>query len=78
MLQKLTKGLNEDELDSFKYEYDKSIKFRQRLVEVLEKDLESVYTSMRNEENFDSSWPYKQAELVAQSRVYKKMISMLK
>lgn len=78
MQHKLTKGLDEKGLENFKYEYEKSFKFRQHLTKVLEKEIESVHASMRNEENFNESWAYKQADLVAQDKALRKVIGMLK
>lgn len=78
MYSRLFKGLNQDEKDALKYEYEKSFRFREHITKVLEEELETIYIAMRDPENYGKDWAYKQADLVGQARTIKKLINYLK
>lgn len=71
------KGLNEDEVGVFKAAFVNALPFRKRLIEMLDEEILSLHTSMRSENTFDTAWPYKQADLVAQTKALKNVISLI-
>lgn len=78
MKTKLLNNLSNTEKEDLKQNFVYSKIFRDRLKEVLEKDIEALYASMRNEEMFElPNWALVQADRVAQTKVLKKIISYL-
>jgi hypothetical protein len=70
--------MTEDEATNMKYEFEKAYRFRQRLAELLQKDIDVSVVSMTKEEHFESpSWSLIQADRVAQIKAYRKIISLL-
>lgn len=79
MKARLYEGLNEDDKNTAEYEFAKAVKFRERLTEVLEKEIEVFVINMTKEDHFDSaSWSLIQADRVAQIKAYRKIIGLLK
>ena len=78
MKTRITDGLTEDDASSMKYEFEKALRFRQRLAELLQKDIEASVVNMTKEEHFDNpSWALVQADRVAQIKAYRKIIALL-
>lgn len=79
MKSRFLDGLSANERDQVKYEFEKAHEFRKKLTEILEKDIESLVTSMTKEESLESvNWVYLQADRVAQIKAYKKIVGLLK
>ena len=78
MKYKLLNGLDSDEQSEFKEDFIKAQRFRKRLVEVLNKEIESLQASMRDEDAFSSpNWAYIQADRVAQTKALKRVTGLL-
>lgn len=78
MKSRMIEGLSINEQEQMKYEYEKAYHFRQRLQQILEKEIETFVINMTKEEHFDSpSWPLVQADRVAQIKAYRKIIGLL-
>ena len=78
MKSRLTAGLTREEADNFAKDFAAATPLRKRIRELLEKDVDSLYASMGEEEVLSSpSWPYLQADRIAQVKAYKKIISLL-
>lgn len=78
MKTKLLKGLDERGGEIAKEDYHKALNYRKLLTKVLNEEIDSLHASMRDEEGFNSpSWPYLQADRVAQVKAFKKVISFL-
>lgn len=73
----LLKGLSQDEELEFREDYIKALRFRKRLKEVLESDIEALHNSMRNEDNFEANWPYFQAKKLGEVASLLRVINML-
>lgn len=74
----MLKGLDERGVSIAKEDYAKASDYRKRLIEVLNEEIDSIHTSMKDEESFGSaSWPYFQAYKVAQVKSLEKVISFL-
>ena len=79
MLSKITAGLEKDEQELMVSEFNKSVLFRQRIAELLEKDIESTFTSMLEEtKDSQDDWSRKQLERVAKVKAMKKLLAMMK
>lgn len=78
MLTKLVANLSEQDKRDFEVSFAQSIKTRERIIEVLKKDVEALITNMASEEHYLSpNWPYIQADRIAQIKAYKSFISLL-
>lgn len=78
MKSRLLKGLDERGTEVAKADFSKAIDFRKMLKKALDEDIESLHNSMRDETNFGMpSWPFYQADRVAQVKALKKVISLL-
>jgi hypothetical protein len=78
MKSRITDGLNENDAQNAKYEYEKAFRFRQRLAELLQKDIDTAVVSMTKEDHFDSpSWALIQADRIAQIKTYRKIIALI-
>jgi hypothetical protein len=78
MKSRITANLSEAEATSLTKDFASAVKLRRRLVELLEKDIETLHTGMRDEDILLSpSWAYFQADRVAQVKALKKIISLI-
>lgn len=78
MKTRVLKGLDDDVAAELKAQFVHSARWRKRMVEVLNEDIDALHASMRKEENFDSpNWSLIQADRVAQVKALKKFISLL-
>ncbi len=77
MKSRLVNGLEEGDKDLVTMEFKSTVRLRDRIVELLERDIEGVYASMRDEKSYESgAWPYKQAEKIGEIKAIKKLISL--
>lgn len=78
MKTRFLKGLNEEETAELTAQFVHCARWRKRMVEILNEDIESLHASMRKEDNFDSpNWALIQADRVAQVKAVKKFIALL-
>lgn len=78
MKTRLLNGLEAGVQDQVKGEYLSSARMRRRLTEILEGDIEVIYKSMRDSENYgEASWPFHQAEKIGEIKALKKIIGLL-
>jgi hypothetical protein len=79
MKSRLLHNLSKEDENEIKRLYEGSYTLRQRYIDLLEKDIESVHASMRDQQNYDSpAWPYLQAEKIARVKEIQRMIDFLK
>lgn len=78
MKTRLLNGLEDGLKDEVKREYLSTSHLRKRITDLMEKDIEGVYQSMRDETNYgEASWPFHQAEKIGEIKALKKLISLL-
>ena len=77
MKTRLLNGLEDGMSDLIKSQYQSSYKLRERMVEILERDVDNVHKSMRSDEEYGPSWAYLQAERVGEVKALKKLIGLL-
>jgi len=78
MKSRWVEGLeNEGDKEEVKYEFEKALKTRKRLSQLLEKEITSIVINMTNEEHFDKDWALVQADRVAQIKAYRKIMNLL-
>ena len=68
MLSRWFKGLDKDQVEDLKQEFVRAQRFRKRLIEILDEDLESAHFAMRNADYNSASWAYEQAGLVEKTK----------
>lgn len=74
MKSKLLVGLDQDAEKLFKENFIKSQGFRKHMVKVIDREIEELRFSMRDERNFNSiNWPYIQADRLAQEKAFIRM-----
>lgn len=73
MKSRLLNSLEDGRKDQVKGEFQSSYHLRERVRELLERDIDTIHRSMRDEENYETpSWPYKQAEKIGEVKALKK------
>lgn len=78
MKQRWFEGIeNEADKEAIRYEFEKSVKARQRLAVMLEKEIQTLVINMTSEEHFDRDWALLQADRVAQIKAYRKIMGLL-
>lgn len=79
MKSSITAGLDEKEATELRQEFVASHHVRKRIREMLQKDIDNLHTSMKNEEYLSSSpnWTLIQIDRIAQIKAYEKIISLL-
>lgn len=79
MKTRLLNGLEDGHKDLVESQWKSSVRMRERLQELLERDIEAVHLSMRDETQYNkASWPYEQAEKIGEVKALKKLIALLK
>ena len=73
----LLEGMNEEEKQEATAEFISAFRFRQNLIRVLEKEVQSLVVSMLDEDLYSKDWPLIQADKIAQIRAKRKFISLL-
>lgn len=69
--------LGDDERKELEQEFKSCVRMREKAIEILRKDIESLYASMGSEKDYNSpSWPYVQAEKLGEVKALKKLISL--
>lgn len=78
MKTRLLNGLDSEEITRLRENFVHSKPLRDRLIQVLNEEIESLYSSMRKEDLYDSpNWACIQADRIAQVKALKKMVSFL-
>lgn len=77
MKQSLLEGLLPEEIDEAKAEYISAYRFRENLIRVLRKEIDSLVVSMCDESLFEKDWALVQAEKVAEIKAKRRFISLL-
>jgi hypothetical protein len=78
MKSRLTNSLEENEASEVEREYLSTSRLRRRIIDLLNKDIDALHLSMRNEEEYSNpSWAYKQAEKIGEVKALTKLISLL-
>lgn len=78
MQKKLLNGLDERDEQELREDYHKALGYRKALMKLIDKEIESLQASMRDEDHFSSpNWPYIQADRVAQTKALKKIYTYL-
>lgn len=78
MKSRLLSGLEDGKKDLVESQWKSSVKMRERLADLLERDVDALHLSMRNEAQYNkASWPYEQAEKIGEVKALKKLISLL-
>lgn len=78
MKTRLLNGLEQGLKDEVKREYLSTHHLRERITNLLETDIEAIYKSMRDAENYgEASWPFHQAEKIGEIKALKKLIRLL-
>lgn len=78
MKAKLLQALDATQQSDLKENFIHSKPLRVRLIETLEREIETMHASMRDEEWWSSpNWDKIQADRIAQIKAYKKVISLL-
>lgn len=74
-----TRWLKDDvDSESFKQELLASQRVLRRLREMLQDDIDSSVKDMRNKKGYaNTSWPYIQADCIAEQRAFQKVIDLL-
>lgn len=70
-------GLNEKERKDAEEDFKASFRFRKRMIEILEKEIDSIVASMCNDESYMKDWSLLQAQKIAEIKSRKKFISFL-
>jgi hypothetical protein len=77
MKTRLLVGLDENEAEEVKREYLSASRLRKRISDLLQKDIDGIHASMRNEPDYAlGSWPYFQAEKIGEVKALLKIISL--
>lgn len=76
MKARLLEGLSEQEQMELRSEFTHCRRLRQRVRDILTKDIDTLVVSMCNDEHFQSDWAYVQADRVAQVKALRKLISL--
>lgn len=77
MKTSLTAGLTKEEKSELSANFINALPLRKRVIEMLEKEIESLNTNMRDEDHFSSpNWALIQADRIAQIKAKKKLISL--
>lgn len=70
-------SLEADERNELEREFKSCVRVREKIIEILTKDVESLQNSMGNEKDYNSpSWPYIQADKLGEVKALKKLISL--
>lgn len=78
MKSRLLNGLEDGHKDLVEGQWKTSSRMRERMVELLERDIDAIHLSMRNEAQYNkASWPYEQAEKIGEVKALKKIIALL-
>lgn len=78
MKSKLLKGVEEDQQNEVRGYFKEAVRFRKRLNEVLDEEIDSLHKSMRDEDLWKTpNWELIQADRVAQVKALKQVISLL-
>jgi len=78
MKTRVLKGLDDETKAELNAQFVHCARWRKRMVEILNEDIDALHASMRNEENFDSpNWALLQADRLAQVKAKRKFISLL-
>ncbi len=79
MKTSITSGLSKEEEQEVKGEFLSSFRVRERLVYMLEKDIENLRSCMEDLSSFSSpNWSLEQASRAGEIRAKKKLITLLK
>ena len=78
MKSSLTSNVEKDLAETIKREWSGSVHLRQRLVEMLEKDIEGIHQSMRNEDFNEDNWANIHARKLGEAKGLTKLITLLK
>lgn len=73
----LTSNLTDGEKEQVEHEFKTSGLLRRRLIELLERENDSIHKAMRDVEGFDAGWHYEQASKIGQVKSNIKLISLL-
>lgn len=77
MISRWFNGLDTDERKDLEREFNSSVRVREKIVEILKKDLQNLYASLGNEKDYESpSWPYIQADKLGEAKALKKLITL--
>lgn len=77
MKASLLEGLPPEEQDEAKAEFLQAWHFRQNLIRVLRKEIDSLVVSMCDEALFGNEWALHQAEKIAEIRAKRRFIALL-
>lgn len=78
MKTRLLNGIEKLEADEVEREYLSSSRLRKRIRDLLQKDVDSIHMSMREEESYNNpSWPYLQSQKLGEVKAILKLISLL-
>lgn len=78
MKSRLIGGLSEADAEEVTRQYNNYAVLRNRMREILEKDLDALHVSMRDEEKMETaSWPFLHASKLGEARALSKLISLL-
>lgn len=79
MKTSITSGLDDKDKGELKAEFLSSFRLRERLIAMLDKDIENLRSSMEDVSSFSSpNWALEQASRGAEIRAKKKLITLLK
>lgn len=77
MKASLLNGVPENEHNEIKADFVQAYRFRQNLVRVLQKEIDSLVVSMCDETLFGNEWALHQAEKIAEIRAKRRFIDLL-
>jgi hypothetical protein len=77
MKTRINAGLEKGEVEKIEYEFKGSKRFRERIIEILEKDIQGLYNDMLAEEIYDPNFALSQASRLGEIRAKKSLISLL-
>lgn len=78
MKTKLLSDLDENEINLIKENFHFSKPFRDRLITVLNEEMDAISAAMRKDESYEkAAWPYSQADKLGQIKAMRKVISLL-
>lgn len=77
MKSRILAGLEKTEQESLDKDWETSRRLRRRMVDLLQKDVDAIHASMRDNETFNSpSWAYEQAAKIGEVKALMKIISL--
>lgn len=77
MKQSLYEGTTDKERELVRIDYEKALPFRKNLIRVLEKEVQTIVTSMCDEDLFSKDWPLVQATKIAEIKSKRRLIALL-